>query len=334
MMRMRRTVARRSLAGATVAAGAMAIVAVLVAPALSASTAASSGAFGINSGAANAFKAAGPGYTPPGGIYAPFTDCPLLNPLMAESVGGDGTGCVAGDATGGTLTIGPTVVQVVHPVTAQFGLWDPQGASPSQFTGGILPPPDGRELVASPEYVPGGLTKALGCPSTAPVIKKLCDEVHANPADNTVTALVEEAGPITNFAVTTWTQPVMFRLINPLLGDNCTIGSVDNPVVLNPQVTGTLGFLPDPNGFPQTAVLEVTGGQATDNVFSVPPVQGCGPGGAANIAVDLALDASQGLPSPSGSNSLTLVGSFYIADCYQPSHQAHNLLLAFRASHS
>ena len=38
----------------------------------------------------------GPGYPPPGGIYAPFTNCPLLNPLMAESTPGNATGCVAG----------------------------------------------------------------------------------------------------------------------------------------------------------------------------------------------------------------------------------------------
>ena len=27
----------------------------------------------------------GPGYPPPGGIYKPFTNCPLLNPIMAET---------------------------------------------------------------------------------------------------------------------------------------------------------------------------------------------------------------------------------------------------------
>jgi hypothetical protein len=37
--------------------------------------------FGIHSGR-NVFSSAPVGYPPPGGIYAPFTDCPLLNPLM------------------------------------------------------------------------------------------------------------------------------------------------------------------------------------------------------------------------------------------------------------
>jgi hypothetical protein len=290
--------------------------------------------FGIHSGS-NAPNSVPVGYPPPGGMFAPFTDCPLLNPLMEESVGGDGTGCIAGDATYGTFAVGSLVVPVAHPVTAQFGLWDPPGASPSQFTGGVLPPADGKELVVSPEFVPGGLLKALGCPSSTPGVEKLCKEA-ALPGETTVVkALVQSAGPITNFGVlpTTWTQPVKIRLINPLLGSYCYLGSNDNPIVLNPSVTGTLGIVPDPNPrFPQVSVLEETSATATDDTFSVPIVQGCGPGGAANIAIDLAIDSSEALPSASGNNSLVLYGNFYFADDYAATNQAHNLLAAFKAS--
>jgi len=290
--------------------------------------------FGIHSGS-NVFSSAGGGYRPPGGIYAPFTDCPILNPLMQESVGGDGTGCVAGDANSGTFTVGSIVVAVEHPVVAQFGVWDPPGATPNQFTGGILPPPDGKQLVASPELVPGGLLKALSCPNSVPAVEKICREAVLPGESTVVKALVQTAGPITNFELTTWTQPVKIRLINPLLGTNCYIGSDDNPIVLNPSVTGTLGVVPDPNPirFPTTVVLEVTSATATDNTFSVPVVQGCGPGGSANIAIDTAIDASNGLPSASGSNSLVLNGNFYFADDYSAANQARDLLAAFRASH-
>jgi hypothetical protein len=291
--------------------------------------------FGIHDGR-NLFSSAHAGYPPPGGIFAPFTDCPLLNPLMAESVGGDATGCVAGDATYGTFTVGSLVVPVAHPVIAQFGLWDPPNASPSQFTGGVLPPADGKELVVSPEFVPGGLLKALGCPSSTPGVEKLCREATLPGETTVVKALVQSAGPITNFSPlpTTWTQPVMIKLINPLLGNECYIGSVDNPIVLNPSVSGTLGILPDPNPrFPSAAVLEQTNATATDDTFSVPIVTGCGPGGAGNIAIDLAIDSSDGLPSASGNNSLVLYGNFYLADDYAAADQAHNLLEAFKASH-
>jgi hypothetical protein len=131
--------------------------------------------FGIHTGP-GIFNSVPVGYAPPGGIYAPFTDCPLLNPLMQESVGSQATGCVAGDATYGTFTVGSLVVPVAHPVTAQFGVWDPPGVSGSQFTGGVLPPPDGKELVVSREFVPGGLLKALGCPNSTPSVEKICKD--------------------------------------------------------------------------------------------------------------------------------------------------------------
>ena len=145
-------------------------------------------------------------------------------------------------------------------------------------------------------------------------------------------------GQLTNFDLFSWTQRIDFKLINPLLGSNCYVGSPNNPVVLNPQLTIAPGgeFIqePDPNpvAHPNTAVLAITAAIATDNVFAAPGVTGCGPGGAKNIPVDEALDAGTGLPAASGVNSLTLNGAFYIADNYNSSNQAKILLRAFKAS--
>ena len=264
---------------------------------------------------------------------------------MQESVSGDATGCIAGDAITGSITIGNITTPVAHPVTAQFGLWDPPNATfggvntggIEQLAGGVLPPPAGvsAQLVSSPEFVPGGLLKALGCPSSTPSVQKLCQEAQ-NFGGNylKVFALAQSAGQITNFGLTTWTQPVKFRLINPLLGSNCYIGSDNNPIVINPSVTGTLGFTPDPNPtkHPNTDVLAVTQATATDTTFAAPGVTGCGPGGAANIAVDEAIDAANGLPAASGVNSLTLNGNFYFADCFNSTNQAKILLSAFKDS--
>jgi hypothetical protein len=282
----------------------------------------------------------GPGYPPPGGIYKPFTNCPLLNPLMQESavnVNGTAMGCIAGDAVTGSIKLGNITTPVVHPVTAQFGAWNPPNA-PNLWVGGILPPPAGlqAQLVTSPEFVPGGLLQALGCSTaTSPVVKNICTQ-----AENfggkylKVFALAQSAGQITNFALTTWTQPVKFKLINPLLGNNCYIGSDNNPVVINPSVTGTLGVTPDPNPtrFPNVDVLAVTQATATDTTFSAPGVTGCGPGGAKNIPVDEAIDAANGLPAASGVNSLTLNGNFFFADSFGSVNPAKTLLAAFKAS--
>jgi hypothetical protein len=278
----------------------------------------------------------GSGYPPPGGIYKPFTNCPLLNPLMQESLGGDATGCVAGDTKSGSITIGKITTTITHPVVAQFGIWAPPNATPNQYTGGILPPPGGlaAQLVSAPEVVPGGLLKALGCPSSRRAVERLCREAkHRGGRYLRILAEAQSAGPITNFNLTTWTQPLKFKLINPLLGASCYIGSNDNPVVVNPSLTGILHIEIDPHPklHPKTGVLKVTSAVATDTTFTAPGVTGCGPGGPANIGVDLAIDTSAGLPSASG-NSLTLNGTFYLAICFASKNMARILLAAFKAS--
>jgi len=294
----------------------------------------------------------GPGYPPPEGIYKPFTNCPIAvdNALMNESVGGDAVACVAGQAANGTLTLGNITTPVVQPVLVQFGVWDPQNATlggdntggGDQFAGGILPPPSGLSsmLVTKPDLIPSSLTTALSCATaTDPTIQHICHVAQARGGRfNQVFALAQSAGQLTNFGVFSWTQRVKFKLINPLLGSSCSIGSDNNPVVVNPQLSlgpgGQFLEFPDPNptAHPSTVVLELQGAVATDNTLSAPGVTGCGPGGAANIAVDQALDASSGLPAASGTNTLTLNGNFFLADCFNDSNQAKILLSAIRAS--
>jgi hypothetical protein len=285
----------------------------------------------------------GPGYPPPMGIYRPFTNCPLLRPLMQESVGGSATGCIAGYVRTGSIKIGKITTKVnftkrvSHPVIVQFGVWDPANATPNQFTGGILPPSNGlsAQLVSVPEYVPGGLLRALGCPNSNRTVQKLCAEAKQRGGKYLqVHAVAQSAGLITNFNLTTWTQPLKFNLINPLLGSSCYIGSSDNPVVLNPSLSGTLVQEndPQPKQHPNTAVLKVEGATATDTTFTAPGVTGCGPGGSANIAIDEAIDTSVGLPSVAGADALTLNGTFYFAACFAPHNMANILLSAFKAS--
>ena len=309
----------------------------------------------------------GPGYPPPGGIYKPFTNCPLLNPIMAETPPWNSPGivnglslaaCTTGQVTGGSITIGNITTPVVRPVNVQFAFWTPPYASfggdnttgINGYQGGILPPPAGLSamLVTKPDLIPVPLTTALGCATaTDPVVKNLCVK-----AENfggkylDVYALAQSAGQITNFGVFSWTQRIKFQLINPLLGNSCYIGSDNNPIVINPQLSiapgGQLVSETDPNPakHPDTFTLGITAADATDNVFTAPGVTGCGPGGAANISVDSALDAGTGLPAASGVNSLTLTGSFDIAatdagqdtSLPQPQNNARILLSAFKAS--
>ena len=292
----------------------------------------------------------GPGYPPPGGIYKPFTNCPLLNPLMKEAVASSAVICSAGQVASGSVVLGNITTPVVRPVNVQFGGVQTPNANfggdwttgISGFAGGILPPPAGLSamLVTKPDLIPESLTTALGCSTTTdPIVQNLCTK-----AENfggkylDVYALAQTAGQITNFGLTTWTQRIKFKLINPLLGSRCYVGNDNQPIVVNPNISlapgGQLEVLPDPNPakHPNTDVLLITAAIASDTTFTAPGVTGCGPGGAANISIDSALDAGTGLPSASGVNSLTLNGSFAIADCFNTKNQSKILLNAFADS--
>jgi hypothetical protein len=296
----------------------------------------------------------GPGYPPPGGIYKPFNDCPILNPLMKEGISGSAVICSAGQVASGSVTLGTVTTPVVRPVDVQFGgVQTPNAALGGDWTtgiggfaGGILPPPAGlgAMLKTKPDLIPMSLTTALGCSTTTdPVVKNVCTQAeNFGGKYQDVYALAQSAGQITNFGVLTWTQRIKFKLINPLLGSNCYIGSDNNPVVINPQLSvgpgGQLQELTDPNptAHPDTFTLGITVASATDNTFTAPGVTGCGPGGAKNVSIDTALDAGTGLPAASGVNSLTLNGSFDIAATSagenMPANNAKILLSAFKAS--
>ncbi len=309
----------------------------------------------------------GPGYPPPGGIYSLFTNCPILNSLMAESPnitdplyqGVSYAACVAGVAATGTLQIGNIVTPVVRPVNVQFGFVPP----PNSALGGdnstsalspppaVVPPPAGLSamLVTKPDLIPDSLTTALGCPSTNKVVENICVKAtNFGGKYQDVYGLAQNAGQLTNFGLTSWTQRIKIKLINPLLGNNCYIGTDQNPIVINPQISlapgGQLLVKDDPNPaeHPDTEVLDITAATASDNTFFAPAVTGCGPsgGGVNAVPVDEALDTFAGLPAASGSNILALNGTFQVAlsapgedsSLKQPQNNAKTLLSAFAAS--
>ncbi len=273
------------------------------------------------------------GYPAPGGIYAPFTNCPLHDPEMRLAAPGFAMGCIKSITASGSFTINGLPVQITHPVIVQFGTYSNLDDSGNQVFH-VVPPQDGDELVTEPEVIPGGLLLLL-CSSTDPRLAKLCQTAMTT-GHTDLSVEVQLAGPITNFsplAESPFTLPIKIKLENPLLGGKCYIGSDDDPIVLNPvfNPVGTLGFASDPGPvrFPNVTVLSITGSTLTDDVFSVPGATGCGPGG----IVDAAINGTLGLPSPSGNNHLVLSGNDALfADDFAQSDQARDLLAAFKAS--
>jgi hypothetical protein len=86
-----------------------------------------------------------------------------MGQLSATNTFGGYTACTAGNATGGSITIGNIVTTVTEPVSVQFGFaWQPDNAG---FPQPVYPPLAGESAILStkPDLIPESLTTALGC---------------------------------------------------------------------------------------------------------------------------------------------------------------------------
>src|SRR5262249_24436489 len=134
--------------------------------------------------------------------------CPVDDPAMLGTSGEPG--CVASNSTHGSLTLG-NITTTTGNTNVQVGIVD--------FGSTTVPAADGA-LVADPVQLstPVGpvtaVTKSAGTPSNFNLI-----------------AGIETGVPII-------TVPIKIQLENnPTLGPNCSIGSDQNPIVLNPVNT-------------------------------------------------------------------------------------------------
>ncbi|PXY27081.1 hypothetical protein [Prauserella muralis] len=260
------------------------------------------------------------------GAWAPLNRCPVDDPAMLAADGAATSAlCLSAAASSGSMTIGEKTVPAGR-TSLQFGVLR-SGA------GSATVAPSGGALVAEPVPVPGGLLNLM-CPSDIPVLTSLCERVAGSPL-NAVTATVESVGPPAGFDYVAGlvagrpivALPVRIRLDNPLLGGNCYLGSARDPIVLRPRNLGAPsasvvrfaadGTL-DPAG--EMGYLALSGTDQGDETFSVPEANGCGLFG----ALDWAVNAQLGLPSPAGSNSFVLertetaVGGFYTPNQFTP----------------
>jgi len=260
------------------------------------------------------------------GEWAAFAGCPVDAPAMLAADGDRTVGtCLGGGAPNGTIVMGSTSL-AVGSVDMHYGLLNEGGVY------SLVVPADGG-LSGAPVTVPGGLL-GLMCPSDIPVISDICEAVVGSPL-NTVTATLEPAGPPTDFDLSAAAAvgkplmkvPVKVHLQNPFLAPNCYIGSNSDPIRLTVanQTRPTARFVrfdadgtANPTG--EMNYLSVSGAALGDSTFSVPAARGCGLLG----LIDSVVNAKQGLPSPSGENSLVLnettfkVGGFYNPRAFAP----------------
>jgi len=245
------------------------------------------------------------------GEWAAFSGCPVDDPAMLAADGATViSACLGGGAPNGTITLG-TSTMPVGAVRMQFGVLNQGGAY-------SLVQPRSGGLSGDAITVPGGLL-GLMCPSNIPVISQICQAVEGSPL-NVVTATLEPAGPATDFDLSAavvegrpiMTLPVKIHLQNPFLDRGCYIGSNSDPMILKVanQTRPTAKFVrfnadgtPNPTG--EMNYTDLSGASVADTTFAVPAARGCGLFG----LIDSVVNARQGLPSPSGANSLVLNGT-------------------------
>jgi hypothetical protein len=201
----------------------------------------------------------------PKGGFAVFAQCPV----HAEGV----KGCLYAPVEGGYLTLGKTVVPIAKPMGLQGGfLQEREGAKP------LVAALDGETLTKVGQTLPGGL---FGRPLDA------------------VTELAAPAGSIlvgsgAGGDGVAFVLPVKVRLVNPLLGAECSIGSSLHPIELSltTETSGPLTGNPGKETSIEEGEILVKGGiSLVSSGFEVPKAAGCG-----SAVVDEAVDAKLGLP--------------------------------------
>jgi hypothetical protein len=269
---------------------------------------------------------ASPALATPKGEFAVFAGCPLSNPSVE--------GCLVAKTESGEFVIGTkkTKVPIEKTITLQGGFEEEIEA---EFRMPFVEAAAGYETLSkTPQKVPGGLL-GIKCEEIKNEFeRKACEAIVKNKL-NAVTATTELALPAPPaslssiflseaslsepilyeaFGIPALGLPVKIKLENPLLGNECYIGSSTEPIVLklttgttkppppNTPITGKIGtFESNAEG----TILTIKGNSLVDNLFAVPVAKGCG-GKAFEALLDPIIDAKLGLPSPAGNNTAIL----------------------------
>jgi len=222
--------------------------------------------------------------------YEQFSGCPTPTQSPSTPI------CVRSDVTGGHLQVGSKNVPIENPLVLS-------GAVNEEFEGFTAGPTGGLSKTA--QKVPGGV---LGLTGLTWLLEFFGSEAL------TLYATTELAGVPSDFTFATVTLPIKVHLTTPsgVLGNNCYIGSVSNPIVLH-NTTGTTN--PPPPNEPITGkeaefsedelgILHFSNGTYVDNSFAAPGASGCVLKlfGFIPISLNGFVNEQSGLPAAAGTN--------------------------------
>lgn len=239
-------------------------------------------ALGIMALAAPAAQAA----TPNKG-YEQFRGCPTTteNPTVAA--------CISSTVTGGNFKMGNKNVPITNPITITGGINAELKGFTANSEGGMKP---------VKQQVPGGVIGLTGLDWLVNFLSLDGLKLYA------VTELVGPPDIAESLSL-----PIRVHLINPVLGNNCYVGSAANPIKLN-LIYGTTSP-PPPNkpitGVPptfsldeSTGILAFKNGTYVDNSFSAPGASGCVLTlfGFIPVSINGLVNTASGLPAAAGTN--------------------------------
>jgi hypothetical protein len=230
--------------------------------------------------------------TPASG-YSQFAGCPSPKTENAEV-----RSCLRTVFTGGSLKLGKKEVPITKAIELAGGTNEFGENFSFNSKGGL-------SLVK--QKVPGGI---LGLTGKAAALEELGGEALQ------LYAQVELAGTPAFVSLEHIRLPIKVRLINPLLGSSCRIGSETSPISLNLRTGETsppapnmpiTGMEPAYSEDPTTEILHANNGTLVDNSFAAPVASGCTLTlGSLHISLDKLVNEAWGLPAAAGSNTAVL----------------------------
>jgi hypothetical protein len=228
-----------------------------------------------------AAPAAGAATPAPG--YSQFAGCP--SPEENPNI----TSCQRSVITGGYLKLGNKKVPISKPLVLSGGS-GVEGVNYAYNSQG--------GLSKTQLQVPGGVIGLTGLDWLVNFLDVDSLQLFSEP---------QLAGTPTITGPETVTLPLKFRLINPVLGNNCYIGSNTNPVVIHLS-TGTSGSLtgksPEYQFDPATVILTAKNGTFVNQTFTAPGATGCKLTllGFIPISLNSVVNSTSGLPAGPGVN--------------------------------
>lgn len=233
-----------------------------------------------------AFAGSASAATPAPG-YERFVGCPTPAEFPTTEL------CLRSVITGGHFKMGNKNVPISKPIEITGGTDSGLGNFHANAQGGMKP---------SKQLVPGGVIGLTGLDWLVNFLSIEALQLYA---------VTEAMGPPV-FGPTI-DLPIRVRLINPVLGNNCFVGSPSNPIVLKltygitnppPPNTPIVGSGPV-NVFHEATEVVTQTGTVVDNSFAAPGANGCTLTlfGFIPISINGLVNTASGLPSPAGTNT-------------------------------